>query len=189
MNNPYLRDITERMELVGKKASSTFGFLSEAQLNWRDSMESWSIAQYLFYIMEVNKAYLPTLYQLNLGTRKSKKREMLPILPDLWGTVLKRMLKADPKGQPKPIEGLNPPYHDMPIELVEEFKEHQESLISLFLDLDKEDHDAVVITSPVKSYVTYPVKDIIKAICLQEERHLKLAIQVLEHPAFPRTRV
>jgi len=189
MNNPYLRDITERMELVGKRANSAFGFLSEDQFNWRPSMEGWSIAQYLYYIIKVNKAYLPTLLQLNLGTRKSKKREMLPILPDLWGTMLKRMLKADPKGPPNVVNGMVPPYHDMPLDLITEFREHQDSLIQLILDLDKEDHDALVITSPVKSYVTYPLKDIIKAICLHEERHMKLAEAIVSHPSFPRERV
>jgi len=185
MNNPYLKDIIERLDLLGKKAAGSLGFLSTKQLNWREDAQSWSIAQYLHYIMAVNKTYLPTLIQVNDGTRKSRKREKLPILPDLWGSMLVRMLKSDPKGTPSPANGLAPPTYPLGEEILQEFLDHQESLIHLLRDLDKEDHDAIVITSSVNKFVTYPVKDIIKAICLQEERHLKLALDIKDHERFP----
>ncbi|MCI4670612.1 MAG: DinB family protein [Bacteroidia bacterium] len=186
MKNPYLKDIIERMDLVGKKVAGTLGFLTTQQLNWRENPQSWSIAQYVHYIIAINKSYLPTLIQVNNGTRKAKKREKLPILPDLWGTMLVRMLKSDPKGPPKATNGLTPPSSPIGNEILEEFAEHQGSMIHLLQELDREDHDSIIITSPENSFVTYPIKDIIKGLCLQEERHLKLALEVLGNSNFPK---
>lgn len=186
MKNPYLKDIIERMDLVSKKAAGSLGFLTHQQLNWREEPMSWSVAQYLHYIMAINKSYLPTLIQVNNGTRRAKKREKLPLLPDIWGTMLVRMLKSDPKGTPKPNNGLAPPTSQISTDILEEFSIHQGSLIHLLEELDQEDHDAVIITSPENRFVTYPIKDIIKGLCLQEERHLKMALEVKEHPDFPR---
>lgn len=186
MKNPYLKDIIERIDLVSKKAAGSLGFLTLQQLNWRENPESWSVAQYLHYIMAINKSYLPTLIQVNNGTRKSKKREKLPILPDLWGTMLVRMLKANPKGTPKPSNGLAPPSSPISTDILEEFSAHQGSLIHLFQELDTQDHDAVIITSPENQFVTYPIKDIIKGLCLQEERHLKMALEISQHTLFPK---
>ena len=70
--------------------------------------------------------------------------------------------------------------------IIEDFSKHQQRLINYFFQLDQLDKDKIVITSPASSFVTYSLHHAMQIITVHEQRHFNQAMNVLNHPNFPK---
>jgi DinB family protein len=90
--NDQLRTLIRDAGTIAQDARSSFGVLSAAQLNWKPSTERWSVAQCFAHLIESNKGYLPIIESVRRGTKKTRFRERLPMLPGLAGRLLIKSL-------------------------------------------------------------------------------------------------
>jgi DinB family protein len=90
--NDQLRTLIRDAGTIAQDARSSFGALSAAQLNWKPSAERWSVAQCFVHLIESNKGYLPIIESVRRGTKKTRFRERLPMLPGLAGRLLIKSL-------------------------------------------------------------------------------------------------
>ncbi|MEO1448913.1 MAG: DinB family protein, partial [Bacteroidota bacterium] len=104
LQNTYLSEIFARLDAVSDEVGTAFGDLNGEQLNWRPKPKQWSIAQCLEHLMKANKAYYAVLVQVADGMKRQRKREKLPVLPDIWGRFLRNSLSADSKRKLKAPE-------------------------------------------------------------------------------------
>lgn len=185
LQNSYLTDIFSRLEAVSRAVETDFGALNAEQLNWRPKPKQWSIAQILQHLMKANKAYFPVLVQVADGMKRQRKREKVPVLPDIWGRFLRNSLSADSKRKLKAPDHLQPSQKPIPDSIVADYIEHQEVLRVFIERTDKLDHPTTIITSPSTGYVTYSLKDCCAMFANHAERHLKQAQAVRANLDFP----
>lgn len=186
MKNIYLTPILEELRTLSNRFEKTFGSLTEEQLNWKPSDKEWSIAQCIDHMILANKAYFPTLVQIANGTKKTKKREKVPVLSDVWGAWLVRSSRPNSRlNKLRAPETYLPSDETIGKEIIEEFVEHQTVLIDLLEKTDKVSHESTVITSPRNGLVTFNLKDCSKLMLHHEISHLKQANEVLKHEKFP----
>lgn len=185
LQNAYLKDIFARLDQVSAEVDSHFASLNAEQLNWKPKPKQWSIAQCLDHLMKANKAYFPTLIQVADGMKRQRKREKVPVLPDIWGRFLRSSLSADSRRKLKAPEHLQPGKKPFPDTIIADYLEHQEVLKAFMIRTDKVDHADTVITSPSTGYVTYSLKDCCTIFANHAERHLRQARAVQDHKLFP----
>src|SRR5215467_10727850 len=87
-----LDKLVEETKRIGSDTISTFGNLSTPQLNWKPSAERWSIAECFEHLLTTNKSYFPTFDEILSGQKKTRFMERLPVLPTVWGNLLKKSL-------------------------------------------------------------------------------------------------
>ncbi|MEM7373332.1 MAG: DinB family protein [Bacteroidota bacterium] len=186
MENIYLTNLLDELQTLAERFEHTFGSLTEDQLNWKPNPKQWSIAQCIDHMILANKAYFPTLVQIGNGTKKSKKREKLPVISDVWGAWLVRSSRPNSR-----LNKLRAPETYLPSEerigkhIIQEFLDHQLVLRELLEKTDRVPHESTVITSPRNGLVTFNLKDCCKIILHHEISHMKQANEVLKHSLFP----
>lgn len=185
MNNSYLEDIIERIDLITRKVRGSFGFMTDEQLNWKAKRQSWSIAQNLDHIMKYNKGYFPVFIQIANGHKRIRKRERLPLVPDVWGTYYINALKPDARRKLKAHVTHKPSKAPYTSTILDDFIGHQSALIDIVRRLDIEDHEGMVVMSPTNPLAVFSLKDTCRVIALHEERHLKQALGLKDNLSFP----
>lgn len=186
MKNEYLTPLLAELESIQKQLLQKYDSLTQQQLNWSPSPKVWSIAQCIDHTILANKAYFPLLVQLGNGTKKTKKREKLPLLPDVWGKWLVRTSRPNSRlNKLMAPEAYLPSDQPIATSILQEFREHQEILINLIQKTDQVSHDSTVITSPRNGLVTYSLKDCCKLILQHEQLHLGQAEKIFQDPNFP----
>ena len=70
--------------------------------------------------------------------------------------------------------------------ILNEFVMHQEELKQYYKRLGQLDTKNLIIASPVSSLITYTLADGLELLVVHEQRHMKQAENVLNHPNFPK---
>ena len=185
MNNSYLEDIIERINRISHQVEESFGSLSEDQLNWKPKPKVWSIAQNLDHMMKYNKGYFPVFIQIANGHKRVKKRERLPLVPDVWGTYYVKAMKTNSRRKLKAHDTHRPSTQALSTQILDDFMGHQSALLDLIRRMEMEDHDGMVVTSPTNPLAVFSLKDTCRVIALHEERHLKQMLSAKGKSSFP----
>lgn len=185
MNNPYLQELLPEADRFLAELETAFGPLSAEQLNWKPAPQRWSIAQCMQHIIISNKLYFPILVQIADGTRRTRKRERLPLLPKVWGKMLTGSMEADSSRKVKTAAHLEPSTSEIDPAVMEEVAENIAVLRDLILRTDPVDHASTIITSPVAGFVTYSLQDCCTMLLRHAFRHLRQAQAVQTAPGFP----
>jgi len=185
MNNAYLEDVLASADGFMAAIQPAFGALTAAQLNWKPSPQRWSIAQCLDHILITNKLYFPMLVQIADGTRRSRKRERLPLLPRMWGKMLVQASGPEGRRKTKTASHLEPSSSTIDPGILTEVVDNLQILKDLILRTDHVDHSETVITSPVAGFITYTLQDGCTIMVAHAHRHLKQAKEVQAEAAFP----
>lgn len=83
-----IEQITNEMRVIADDARNTFGALTNAQLNWKPSAESWSIGQCLDHLIKTNEQFYPEFEKLAAGTRQNTFWENWSPLTGFFGRFL-----------------------------------------------------------------------------------------------------
>ena len=173
-------------ESIRDEAGAAFGGLSHAQLNWKPSMEEWSIGQCFDHLILTNQPYFPILEKIAAGERKRNLWQRVPLLPGLFGKLVLGAVSPESARKIKARQGFLPAASDIEAQIISRFAQHQDELMRRMKATESLNVEKIIITSPISSLVTYSLLDGYRIIITHERRHFLQARRVMATEGFPR---
>jgi hypothetical protein len=170
---------------VADETKRVFGRLSPGQVNWRPSAEEWSIGQCFDHLVVSERPFVPIFEEILAGRRRRRGWERVPVLPRLFGRLLVRTLRPDSGRKVRARPAVHPSRSAIDPAIIGTFLGQQERLRSLMEGIRAHDLEAIIITSPVLSLITYTLMDACRIIVAHEQNHVVQAKRVMESPGFP----
>lgn len=155
-----------------------FSSCSEEQLLAKPSADTWSIAENMQHLIEVNQSYFPIFSQLLKQTYRPSWASRFNFLNNLVGTLILKSVNEDRKKKIKTFPLWAP--HKLPPakDIILRFESHQQELIEWIQNLKPYIDNATVINSPANKLISYTLDDGLDIIVMHEKRHLNQAIEV-----------
>lgn len=179
-----LRSLISEANKIAAETKSTFGRLSPLQLNWKPSVERWSVAQCFDHLLSSNNGYFPRIEGVLAGTKPGFWQRM-PIVPGLAGKLLIKSLDPKSSRKIKAPAKFQPAQSDISASVIDDFVDQQARIVEKMKATEHLDLEKIVITSPVAAAITYSLMDAYRIIVVHEQRHFEQAKRVTEEPSFP----
>lgn len=172
-------------QAIAKDVPLEFGKLNVDQLNWRMTVEEWSVAQCLEHLIVANQGFDPVFDAIIQGKKETTLWERMPALPSVFGKLLRGGVSPESKRKFKAPKLIEPNERVIERQVVDRFLGQQVELVTRFRAMEKTDAKKIIITSPISKLITYSLLDACNIIVLHEQRHLAQAKRVTEAPGFP----
>ncbi len=163
------------------QAKDRLSQLTYGQINWRSDPATWSVAQQLEHLVLSNRPYAKILDRLAGSAGPAKKVYQA----GFWGRFMLKAVSPEelmPAPVPKP---LIPSEEPIPASILEDFLSLQVEFLNTVSKWEGKDLN-VAISSPFAWFVRLKIGDVLQMNPLHNERHLRKAFRVLEHPNFPK---
>lgn len=187
MKNKHLEELIYRAELVKQDVKDEFANLTEFQLNWKPSADSWSIAQCLDHLIISDEAYFGQIEMILQGKYRRPFWSLIPGKAKFWGRLLITLLKSDSSKKLTTPAVFEPSESRHGTEIVDRFLQHEERAAGYLRKLDEVKNDRFYIQSPVSPYITFRLPDLEEIMLLHHERHYKQAKRITESDKFPKS--
>jgi len=171
--------------LVADETRRAFGQLSAEQINWRPSKTEWSIGQVFDHLIISNRPYLTIIEEVRERRKRRRAWERMPLLPRFFGKSLISTLRPDSGRKVKARPAFYPSTSHISAEIITNFIEQQDRLLTLMEATRGLNLDGITITSPVVRFITYSLMDAYRIIVVHEQNHFVQARQVMEVSGFP----
>lgn len=188
MKDPVLlTGLVQKAQQANQDVQQYFSTLSFHQLNWRPAPLAWSIGQCLDHLVVSDLHYFPTLKQIAAGQYEMKPWEKWNPLRGMFGKMLVLSMQEQPKKKYRAPRIFLPEEQPIqPVNLLERFTKHQESLVGYLQAFHRTDLDQIQITSPASRLVTYSLRHALIVLLQHQYRHINQARRVENHADFPR---
>ncbi len=183
MNNEISKLVSELEEISGS-AKNTFGDLNGEQINWKPSVDGWSVGQCFEHLIKANLLFFPELEKIASGTRKNSFLENYSPLSSFFGNLLIKSTQKDGRKFKAPSKAIVPP-SEIDAHIVGLFAAHQSELIERVKSTEKADWQKTKITSPFMKLITYKLADGYRVVIEHERRHFRQAERVMQAENFP----
>ena len=181
-----IREVTSALATVAAEATTRFGGLSSAQLNWKPAPDRWSVAQCFDHLITTHRLYLPLLRQLHAGAYRSSFWERRSPLSGFFGRLLIRSLQPENLKKMKTTSKAEPSASEIDGGIIERYRVHQDELITALHGIPAGvDPRTTIITSPLLSLITYSLDDCLTILVVHSQRHFGQAMRVTEAAGFP----
>ncbi len=187
MKNKHLEELIYRAELVKQDVRDEFLNLTEFQLNWKPTPESWSIAQCLEHLIVSDEAYFEQIVKVLEGRYRRPFWSLIPGKAKFWGRLLISLLKSDSTKKLTSPGVFEPSSSKLGADIVDRFLQHEEKVADYLRKLDEVKNDKYYIQSPVSPYITYKLRDLEEIMLLHHERHFKQAKRITRSEKFPKS--
>lgn len=182
-----LKKITlSNIEVIKKK----FSHLNELQKNWKKDTESWSINEIFAHLNEYVNYYHPTFISKIKRTRYNEPKDIFissPLGRSAWKSMklgnaqnIKRKFKSprsyNPEHNPKLVTGND----------IETFQNSQLELMDIIDQASTVNMRKVKIPISISKIVRLRLGDALLFVIYHNERHVQQALNVLNHPKFPK---
>ncbi len=185
IDEPFIKTILQKGIEAKEKIRSEFSNISLAQLNWKTSAESRSIAQCLEHLAISHSTYFPALERITEGAYKMSFWERFSPFSAVCGRLLKDQLQEQPKKKFRAPTIIRPSVSDLTMEIIEHYHQSLDKFLQYISDCRNVDIDKTIITSPAIGIVTYSLRDAFQFLIQHEHRHINQAIRVKENNNFP----
>ena len=176
--------VIDAADKIAAEARSAFGELTPSQLNWKPAPERWSVAQCFDHLITTNAAYFPPIDNVLAG-KKRTLWEKMPVLPGLGGKLLLKFVEPTSTRKVKAPKIFQPAQSEVSGSVINDFVNHQHTVIEKMKSTEHLDLEKIVITSPVTTVMTYSLMDAYRILVVHERRHFQQAKRVTEETAFP----
>ncbi len=180
-----LPQIFDEAEAIAGDASTLFGHLNSQQINWKPSADSWSVAQCLDHLIDINREYYSVFDRVLKGSYRKTLLHRMPFLPQLSGRFMIRILSPNSAQKFKSPGAAKPSESAIDPQIVERFVAHQGDLLAKMRSLASKKLAETIITSPFASVVVYSLLDTFRLLMAHERRHFAQAQRVMETAGFP----
>jgi hypothetical protein len=169
-----------------KEAKRLTEDLTEEQLNWKPSAESWSIAQCLDHLAVAGAGFDSIFTEaLERGRRKWPVSSEVPYRPSLIGGLLIRQIVPENTRKVNAPKIFRPSTSDIRGSL-QKYLQQEEKLLGFVREAKGIDYNKTRLRSPVTSLIRYSLADAFVVIVVHGRRHLLQAQRVLNNPGFPK---
>jgi len=171
---------------VGDDARSTFGALTNAQLNWTPEPKRWSVAQCFDHLIKTHSKYFPIFARLEAGDVQPSWWERSSPFSGFFGRLFISTLDPNNEKKRRTTPNAMPASSAIESDIIERFAAHQSEMIDHVRRFPATLDPDIIITSPLLSIVTYPLDDVLVFLGLHCRRHFDQARRVMDSAAFPR---
>lgn len=181
MNRERISLVKSDLEAIAVEARDAFGDLNVAELNWKTSEKTWSVAQCLDHLITINSLYFPVFEKLRSGAPPPTILEKFSPLSGWFGRFLIKAMSPETEKKMRTSKKAYPSASEIGDDIVDRFGQHNRELadsigsISLDVDLVR-----TIITSPLAGFVTYSLDDCLTMLVVHERRHILQAKRVVE---------
>ncbi|HEY2846908.1 MAG TPA: DinB family protein [Pyrinomonadaceae bacterium] len=179
-----LENLRKELDAVITDVRSAFSDLTREQINWKPSVEVWSVGQCFEHLNVGGAAMLKAIEGKVDYASNTTFFERLPILPGLFGKLVSNAVSPDAVRKLKSLKIFAPAGSSVDADVIAKFLDLQPSIASAMARCENVD---TIMTSPVARFVTYSLLDGFRIVVWHERRHLAQAKRVMENAAFPQT--
>lgn len=159
---------------------NNFGELTNEQLNWKPSKDSWSIAQNIEHLITINESYEPVIESVLDNTYKLPFVGKIGFLVTFFGSQILKSVNPDRRKKMKTFPMWQPRESSIPEGVLERFVEHQSSLKELINSSEGLLDQDTVISSPANKNIVYKLETAFDIIVTHERRHFEQAKEVMD---------
>jgi hypothetical protein len=181
----FLETVEAEIEKNNTAARQLTAGLSEAQLNWRASPESWSIAQCLDHLAVASEQF-KNYFNDAIARGRTKWPTTAPVAykPSfVGGWLIKYVVPEAPRKIKAPK--LFRPSSSAITDPLDKFLNQQKDFLSFVNQAEGVDYNKVKLRSPVTPLMRYSLADAFVVTVVHGQRHLAQARRVREIPGFP----
>lgn len=158
---------------------TSFGALTEKQLNWKPNPETWSIAQNMDHLITINQTYFPILSALKADKYQPHFMTKIGFLTSFFGNILLKAVKPTTKKKIKTFPIWEPTTSQISGDILDRFAKHQEQLKQEIAAAKVLVEKGTAISSPANKYIVYKLATAFDIIVMHEKRHLEQAKALL----------
>ena len=158
---------------------TSFGALTEKELNWKPNAATWSIAQNVDHLITINQTYFPILAALKAGKYQPHFMTKIGFLASFFGNMLLAAVKPSTKKKIKTFPIWEPATSQISGDILDRFAKHQEQLKQEITAAKGLVDIGTVISSPANKYIVYKLATAFDIIVIHEKRHLEQAKALL----------
>lgn len=162
-----------------KDVENNFASLSEAELNWKQNPEKWSIAQCLSHLIEVNSTYFDDFEQIIAGKYTPSFWTKYSPFSNFFGKFL--IDSVDPvkiKPIKVPAAVWQPSQSQISKQIVMQFIQNQQRVLDKMRIMGNLPMDKIKIASPANAFLTYSLSAAFEIMILHGQRHVNQAKKV-----------
>ena len=168
----------KRLDAVTHKVESEFDSLTPEQLNWKLSAEKWSIAEVMEHLNLVNASYEKILTDSANGTSDMGFTGKIGFVVNFLGKMIYQSVEPSHTKKMKTFPIWEPVQSNVSVDVIPEFKQHQELIKQLITENKQLLEKDIVIPSPANRYIVYKLRKAVEIVVSHEERHLNQAMEV-----------
>jgi hypothetical protein len=172
---------TTELDHITTLFSTQFGSLTQAELNWKPSPSTWSIAQNIDHLIVVNGTYFPVLAALKAGTYSLPFTAKAGFLVSFFGNTVLEAVRPDRRKRMKTFPVWEPSASTVEGNILRRFVDHQRELKQQIIAAGPFLQNRTVISSPANKYIVYTLETAFDIIVSHEMRHFEQAKEVMSH--------
>jgi hypothetical protein len=176
----------QSLQNSSRQVRESFSGLNEAQLNWKPEAKKWSIGECIDHLVTTNQKYFPALEKITSGAYMNSFWQRVSPFSGFFGNVLKKGVSPDTVKKMKTAKVFEPTNSSEPLSIISEFVKNNEELSAFIRKLEDVDLRKIKICSPVSSFITYSLDDMLTIITIHEQRHINQAKRVMAMEGFPK---
>ncbi|MFD2201090.1 DinB family protein [Shivajiella indica] len=166
----------QELDEISQKVKIQFGNLEKEKLFQKPNENSWSIAENIHHLIQVNESYFPIFSRLQKGDLPQAFIGKFSFFRNLFGNMIyqsvsdggKKKVRTFPLWEPKATEQ----YED----ILQKFFDQQEVLKLWIRQLKPWIEKEEVIHSPANKIIVYTLPKALDIIVAHEKRHLDQAL-------------
>ncbi|MCU0392249.1 MAG: DinB family protein [Thermoflexibacter sp.] len=174
-----MNTLLSKIDKITEDFTTTFGMLSEEQLNWKPNAQIWSIAQNMNHLIVVGESYYPTFQALKKGTYHTPFIAKIGFIVSFLGKVVLDAVQPDRRKKMKTFPIWEPATSEIEGDILAKFKKYQSELKAYIEDLNELAAKGVAISSPANRNIVYKLSTAFEIMTTHEQRHLEQAKEVL----------
>jgi hypothetical protein len=163
-----------------------FKSLSENQINWKPSAESWSIAECVDHLIVTNKLYFNEFEKQFAEKQIKTDYSKAPVKHKWLGKFIIESVNPANIKKVKTFPVFMPSRSKHSKDIFNSFNEVQNGLINLVSTAMNLDLNKYVMSSPAAKIIKENFCDVLEIIHLHDRRHFNQAERLLNHPNFPK---
>ncbi|PTX44168.1 DinB family protein [Christiangramia gaetbulicola] len=169
-----------QIDKVTEDFLNSFTNLTEEELNWKPDAGTWSIAENIDHLIQVNKSYFPILEKLIKGNYRLPFIARFGFVVRFFGNMILKSVQPDRTKKVKTFPLWEPKKSHFSRDILNSFEEHQKQLKAEILKVDDKVRENAVISSPINKNIVYKLETAFDIIVSHEKRHYEQAEEVYQ---------
>lgn len=179
-------EVTSTLSKLAIEAKNHFGKLLPAQLNWKPTERSWSVAQCFDHLITTHSLYFPLFQKLESGTVTPSFWERNSPFSGFFGRSLIRSLSPENQKKMKTSSKAQPSVSEIDGRIIEHYCKHQDQLVNHLQKIPLDINPVkTIVTSPLLGFITYSLDDCFTILVVHGQRHFGQAKRVMDMDRFP----
>ncbi|MDT3695604.1 MAG: DinB family protein [Ignavibacterium sp.] len=181
LKNQFISDTESQL-----KELKYFQALTDYQLNWKISGDSWSIAECIDHLCVTNKLYIDEFEKQFSQKQIKADCSKTSVKHRFLGRFIIKSVDPDNLKKIKTFPVFQPSGSNHTKEVLTRYSDLQNEFINLLSSVKDLDLNKYKMSSPASKLIKENFCDVLEIIRLHDKRHFLQAKRVIDHPNFPR---